>query len=32
MKMTPFKNIWELQDIPSKRRYYETQIANRDSD
>lgn len=32
MKITPFKNIWELQDIPSKRRYYETQIANRDSD
>ena len=32
MKMTLFKNIWELQDIPSKRRYYETQIANRDSD
>lgn len=31
MKITPFKNIWELQDIPSKRRYYETQIANRDS-
>lgn len=26
-KTTPFKNIIELQDIPSKRRYYDTQIA-----
>lgn len=31
LKLTPFKNLWELQDIPSKRRYYETQIANRDN-
>lgn len=30
MKLTPIKNLWELQDIPSKRRYYETQIAGRD--
>ena len=27
-KMTPFKNVMELNDIPSKRRYYETQIMN----
>lgn len=25
-KTTPFKNIIELNDIPSKRRYYDTQI------
>lgn len=28
MKATPFKNVYELNDIPSKRRYYETQIMN----
>ena len=27
-KLTPFKNVKELNDIPSKRRYYETQIMN----
>lgn len=26
IKSTPFKNIIELNDLPSKRRYYETQI------
>lgn len=26
LKSTPFKNIIELNDLPSKRRYYETQI------
>lgn len=29
IKMFPFKNIWELQDIPAKRRYYETQIMGK---
>jgi len=24
IKITPIKNLWELQDIPSKLRYYET--------
>lgn len=24
---TPFKNVIELNDIPSKRRYYDKQIA-----
>lgn len=27
IKTTPFKNLFELKDIPSKRRYYNTQIA-----
>lgn len=27
IKCTPFKNIIELNDLPSKRRYYETQIV-----
>lgn len=26
LKSTPFKNVIELNDLPSKRRYYETQI------
>lgn len=26
IKSTPFKNLIELNDLPSKRRYYETQI------
>lgn len=26
-QLTPFKNIIELNDIPSKRRYYDTQIT-----
>lgn len=26
-KITPFKNLIELNDIPSKRRYYDTQIT-----
>lgn len=26
-KLTPFKNLIELNDIPSKRRYYDTQIT-----
>lgn len=28
LKSTPFKNVIELNDLPSKRRYYETQIIN----
>ena len=28
IKATPFKNIIELNDLPSKRNYYETQILN----
>lgn len=28
IKSTPFKNLIELNDLPSKRRYYETQIIN----
>lgn len=27
MEITPFKNLIELNDIPSKRRYYDTQIT-----
>ena len=26
IKLSPIKNIWELNDLPTKRRYYETQI------
>ena len=25
-KLTPFKNLWELKDIQSKRNYYQKQI------
>lgn len=30
IKSTPFKNILELNDIPSKRRYYEKQVMGND--
>ena len=26
LKLTPFKNVWELQDPAIKRRYFQTQI------
>src|SRR5574344_344209 len=29
-KLTPLKNLWELQDIKSKMRYYQTQIIKED--
>lgn len=30
IKSTPFKNLFELNDVASKRRYYEKQVMGND--